>query len=134
MPAGAGLLQVDPKRRATPVGTDSGTPEARRWATCPLFDITWRDGTRRTTYDGNWKAQQLSDAEYRTRFAADDAEYADMLQVLAAAARRPATDTVVPVAHDLRGGRLDSARVLRVLAVRSDAGEMLRPRGRGHRR
>jgi hypothetical protein len=58
------------------------------------FDITWRDGTRRTTYDGNWKAQQLSDAEYRTRFAVDDAEYADMLQVLVAAVQMPAKDTV----------------------------------------
>jgi hypothetical protein len=57
------------------------------------FDVTWRDGTRRTTYDGNWKAQQLTAAEYRTRFTADDAEYADMLQVLAAAAQMPAKDT-----------------------------------------
>jgi hypothetical protein len=51
------------------------------------FDITWRDGTRRTMYDGKWKAQQLSEDEYQKRFAVDDAEYAQMLQVLVDAAR-----------------------------------------------
>jgi hypothetical protein len=54
------------------------------------FDITLRDRTQRTLYDGNWKAQQLSADEYRKRFAADDAEYTEMLRVLLAAARTPA--------------------------------------------
>ena len=53
------------------------------------FDITWRDGTRRTVYDGNWKAQQLAEAEYHKRFAIDETEYAQMLQVLIDAARMP---------------------------------------------
>jgi hypothetical protein len=52
------------------------------------FDITRRDGTRQTLFDGNWRAQKLSEAEYRQRFAADEREYDDMLQVLAAALRK----------------------------------------------
>jgi hypothetical protein len=46
------------------------------------FDITWRDSTHQTTFDGNWRTQNLSEAEYRDRFAADERQYAQMLQVL----------------------------------------------------
>jgi hypothetical protein len=46
------------------------------------FDITWRDAVQRTLYNGNWKDQQLSEAEYRARFTKDAAEYGQMLRVL----------------------------------------------------
>ena len=46
------------------------------------FDRVWRDTTRQVTYDGEWVPQKLSEAAYRDRFAADDADYAHVLQVL----------------------------------------------------
>ena len=46
------------------------------------FDITWRDGTRRTNFDGNWKTQKLSRQEYEERFARAEREYAALLRVL----------------------------------------------------
>ena len=46
------------------------------------FDITWRDGTVRTLYNGDWEAQNLSKEEYQKRFDKDTAEYAALLQVL----------------------------------------------------
>jgi hypothetical protein len=49
------------------------------------FDITWRNATARTLYNGDWKAQALSEAEYRDRFDQDAADYAEALQVLLAA-------------------------------------------------
>ena len=49
------------------------------------FDITWRDAVQRTLYNGDWKAQQLTEAEYRKRFDRDAAQYAQALQVLVAA-------------------------------------------------
>jgi hypothetical protein len=57
------------------------------------FDITLRDRTHRTLYDGDWKAQQLSADEYRSRFAADAAEYTEMLRVLLEAAQMPAAES-----------------------------------------
>jgi hypothetical protein len=35
-----------------------------------------------TLYNSNWKEQQLSENEYRTRFTKDDAEYGKALQIL----------------------------------------------------
>jgi hypothetical protein len=52
-----------------------------------LFDRVWRDTTRGVRYDGDPKAQNLSEAEYRSRFSADDAEYARVLQVMIEAMR-----------------------------------------------
>ena len=46
------------------------------------FDITWRNGSRRTLYDGNWKDQKFSEEEYRRRYARDADEYEKALQVL----------------------------------------------------
>jgi hypothetical protein len=43
------------------------------------FDITWRDSTVRTAYDGDWKTQQLSAQDYRDRFSRDEREYVAML-------------------------------------------------------
>ena len=58
------------------------------------FDITWRDSTRRTTFDGNWREQHMSEAEYRERFAADERQYDEMLQVLASALQHRTGGTV----------------------------------------
>ena len=46
------------------------------------FDITWRNGSERILYNGEWKDQKLSEAQYRERFEKDAAEYAEILQVL----------------------------------------------------
>ena len=54
------------------------------------FDITWRDGRIRTNYDGQWQQQKLSEDEYRARFKADEAEYANLLRILLA------TETAAP--------------------------------------
>ena len=44
------------------------------------------------SYDADWKAQKLTEAQYNERFCSDDAEYARMLNLLADALRAPATD------------------------------------------
>jgi hypothetical protein len=59
------------------------------------FDITWRDAVTRTMYNGNWKEQQLSEAEYRARFERDATEYAQMLKVLLAAHATKTTSGVL---------------------------------------
>ena len=59
-------------------------PRADRERDAP-FDITWRDAVQRTLYNGDWKAQQLTEAEYRKRFDRDAAQYAQALQLLIAA-------------------------------------------------
>ena len=46
------------------------------------FDITWRNASTRTLYNGSEKDQNLSEEEYRQRFAKDADEYAQLLQVL----------------------------------------------------
>ena len=49
------------------------------------FDSTSRSGGKSLAFDGNWTAQQLSEAEYNARFSEDDATYARILGVLARA-------------------------------------------------
>jgi hypothetical protein len=46
------------------------------------FDIIYKDGVNQVTYDGDWKTQELTEAAYAERFAADDREYARMLAAL----------------------------------------------------
>ena len=53
------------------------------------FDITWRNQTEGVKYDGAWLGQKLSEDEYRRRYEADDAEYADALNVLIKALEAP---------------------------------------------
>ena len=48
-------------------------------------DITWRESTHEVMFDGNWRAQDLSEAEYHRRFASDEEEYGAMLRLLNAA-------------------------------------------------
>jgi hypothetical protein len=48
-------------------------------------DITWRDSAHEVVFDGDWRAQELSEAEYHRRFATDEAEYEEMLRLLNAA-------------------------------------------------
>ena len=56
------------------------------------FDIVYRNGVDQASYDADWKAQKLTEAQYNERFRKDDAEYARMLTVLADAVREPATE------------------------------------------
>ena len=59
----------------------------KRGSTGPV-DATRRDSARPTMFNGDWRAQELSEAEYHQRFAIDEVEYAEMLHVLAAALER----------------------------------------------
>lgn len=60
------------------------------------FDITWRDTTSSIKYDNQWQSQQLTETEYRDRFARDDAEYAQVLEVLMNALDAAAAPAAVP--------------------------------------
>ena len=73
------------------LGADGLRPDRERDV---AFDITWRDATQRTMYNGNWKDQQLSEAEYRARFEKDAAEYANVLQILLTAHAAQSTSAV----------------------------------------
>ena len=46
------------------------------------FDISWRDMTAQISYNGDWKAQKLNEANYRKRFTEDEAEYVAILEIL----------------------------------------------------
>ena len=49
------------------------------------FDIVYEDGTKRTSFDGDWKGQKMSESEYYQRFSDVDRQYAQMLSALVAA-------------------------------------------------
>ncbi len=49
------------------------------------FDSVTEQAAVQTTFDGDWQAQGLSEADYRARFAAADARYARMVGALVAA-------------------------------------------------
>lgn len=46
------------------------------------FDTTTKNGNQSISFDGNWTAQQLTEADYDKRFGEDDARYAQMLNAL----------------------------------------------------
>lgn len=51
-------------------------------------DVMYEDGTRQTIFDGSWRKQKLTQAEYQKRFSTADAEYARMLSLLIAELKR----------------------------------------------
>jgi hypothetical protein len=53
------------------------------------FDIVYEKMTRQTRFDGNFKAQQLSEQEYRQRFQTIDAEYSRLVSLLLEGVERP---------------------------------------------
>jgi hypothetical protein len=55
------------------------------------FDIIYESATIRTAFDGDWRAQKLSEKEYHDRFTAADARYARLLKALLAQAQAEAT-------------------------------------------
>ena len=50
------------------------------------FDIIYKDGKDQVAYDGDWRAQKMSESDYQEQFRKDDERYAKMLASLAAAA------------------------------------------------
>lgn len=58
------------------------------------FDSTARNGGKNVSFNGNWGAQQMTEAEYNTRFRDDDARYARILGVLAGVFTRMRTAPV----------------------------------------
>ena len=52
------------------------------------FDTYEAAGGKRTPFDGDWKKQQLSEADYMKTFAAADAAYSEMLTALIAQAKK----------------------------------------------
>lgn len=51
------------------------------------IDIMYEDGTTQTIFDGNWKKQKLSEAEYQKRVKSAEERYARMLTALIDRAR-----------------------------------------------
>ncbi|MEP6593770.1 MAG: hypothetical protein ABJC51_08750 [Acidobacteriota bacterium] len=49
-------------------------------------DLMYEEVTKRMVFDGEWKKQKISQAEYQKRFAAADKRYAHLLTALLAAA------------------------------------------------
>ncbi len=50
-------------------------------------DVMYEEVTKRMVFDGEWKKQRLSEAEYQKRFAAADKRYAELLTALLEAAK-----------------------------------------------
>jgi hypothetical protein len=57
------------------------------------FDIVYQDGTRQTSFNGDWEGQKLTEAEYRQRFASVEREYTHMLSTLVAGRQQPTPET-----------------------------------------
>lgn len=57
------------------------------------FDVVYSDGVTTTNFDGNWKGQKLSEADYRARFERLEGQYAAMLDALLEASRHAAAAT-----------------------------------------
>jgi hypothetical protein len=62
------------------MGADGLTPDRPRDGA--PFDIVYEHGTRQTRFDGDPKAQRLTDDDYHRRFSAIDAEYARLVLLL----------------------------------------------------
>ena len=73
---------------------DLGQPglHARREPDRP-FDIAYDSGTTRTAFDGDWKAQGLTQAAYQSTFEDIDARYAAALAALVGAVAPPKETT-----------------------------------------
>ena len=69
---------------------DLGQPglQATREGDAP-FDIVYESMSKRTAFDGNWKAQKLSREDYQRAYDAADARYARALETLLAAVAAP---------------------------------------------
>ena len=52
------------------------------------IDVMYEDLDRQTIFDGNWKKQKLSQAEYQKKLSTADAEYARLLALLIAEMKR----------------------------------------------
>jgi hypothetical protein len=52
------------------------------------IDVMYEDVDRQTIFDGNWRKQKLTQAEYQKKFTSADAEYARMLSLLIAEMKR----------------------------------------------
>jgi hypothetical protein len=48
------------------------------------FDMVYENDVTTTSFDGNWEAHGMSEADYEAKFAAADQRYAEMLTTLAA--------------------------------------------------
>jgi hypothetical protein len=59
------------------------------------FDIVYENAVHQISYDGDWKRQKLTEAEYNERFNSDDARYARMLTVLTDALNRSITSAAM---------------------------------------
>lgn len=51
-------------------------------------DVMYEDGTKQTIFDGDWRKQKLSQADYQKKLATADAEYARLLSLLIAEVKR----------------------------------------------
>ncbi|MGE0812536.1 MAG: hypothetical protein AB7O93_04290 [Vicinamibacterales bacterium] len=58
---------------------------AARPSSGAAFDIAYEDGERETRFDGDWKKQKLSQADYKTRIASIDDRYTKAVEQLIAA-------------------------------------------------
>ena len=56
-------------------------------------DVVYEDGVRKTLFNGDFKGQDLTAAEYDAKLAAVDKQYARLLQLLTSAARQPSQST-----------------------------------------
>jgi hypothetical protein len=48
------------------------------------FDVTYTDGVKQVSFDGDWKGKKLSERDYEGTYQAQDEQYARMLNALVA--------------------------------------------------
>jgi len=63
---------------------DMGADGLRASRSGATFDTAYEHVDQQTTFNGEWKDQQLSESEYQARFARVEAAYADLLRMVAA--------------------------------------------------
>jgi hypothetical protein len=59
------------------------------------FDVTYKDGDNPASFDGEWKRQNMSRAQYDARFRSDDERYTKMLTALERELMRPSMPAAV---------------------------------------
>jgi len=77
----------DPKSKVLVSDLGANGLRAKRENNQPFDTVDSASGS--TTFDGDWDKAKISETEYMKRFQADDDDYAQMLQALIAALKKP---------------------------------------------
>lgn len=77
-------LQGAGSRKGRLFVTDLEADGLRATRSDQAFDVTYTDGVKQMSFDGEWKSKKLSERDYDSAYQAQDEQYARMLEALVA--------------------------------------------------